>query len=292
MTLALIRRQRIGSRVWESGPTSFQTRGTMKRFVPLASMLSVILAAFAWMPTNDIGYAQDPPTPVPAPTPTPTVFAKLQGPLTVTAGKAFAIYYDVSTVGNSTWTNSYPADAVPPIKARDEYGRAMLLFFDSVKGDYRFEIEVQYPVPGLDPFARDVWVVHVGTTKPNPRPSPTPTKPKPKPTPTPVPPPAQLTHGYLILIDRWTDRDKSADLRSLKPENPVWSSMREAGTPVINLDADSEEAIKDYSTYVGKEPVLLIFDADRNNAFVNFEPVKSSSDVRTVYRKYFGKDLP
>lgn len=127
------------------------------------------------------------PQPTPAPPKENVVVATFEGPSEVPPGKAFAVYYTVTEAAPNgdktviTWNNAYPKGATPGAKMTDETGRRMLVFFDSVSGEYKFNLQVQYPVNGLDPFAYATHTVMVGK-KPAPTPpQPTPTPPKPAP---------------------------------------------------------------------------------------------------------------
>lgn len=126
--------------------------------------------------------------------------------------------------------------------------------------------------------------------------------PKPAPTPTPIPPPLPpegdvVAHAYFVFVDRWNDRDNSAELQALGPAAAEWAAMRSAGHKVLNLDADSEVAQDLYKPYLSSAPVLLVFDLDAKGPsggpkFIGPTPVKNLADVRAAYKKATGKDLP
>ncbi len=112
-------------------------------------------------------------------------------------------------------------------------------------------------------------------------PGPTPVPPGPTPNPTPDPQPV-LKHATFILIDSWIGRAASADLLSLGPEAKAWATIRAAGHTVYFVDNGSALAKSRYPTYVGKSPVLLVYDRDAGDKFVAQYTVGSIADVARV----------
>ena len=153
------------------------------------------------------------------------------------------------------------------------------------------------PKPGEEPQYRMITIV----TLTGPRPPPAPPKPGPKPDPDPTPdPPAPdgaIARAYFVFVDRWNDRDTSADLLALGPSASEWAAIRAAGHKVLNLDADSTTAQSQYKSFLGDSPVLLVFDLDAKGPsggpkFIGPKPVKNLADVRAVYKATTGKELP
>ena len=149
------------------------------------------------------------------------------------------------------------------------------------------------PKPGEEPQYRMITIV----TLTGPRPPPAPPKPDSDPTPDPPAPAGAIARAYFVFVDRWNDRDTSADLLELGPSASEWTAIRAAGHKVLNLDADSTTAQSQYKSFLGDSPVLLVFDLDAQGPsggpkFIGPKPVKNLADVRAVYRATTGKELP
>ena len=102
--------------------------------------------------------------------PTPPTVA-LDGPTEIPSG-GFHLAVTAPANAKLRWRNSYPEGAAEPLKLRDDDGKQILVFLQTVPGVYEFYLSAQVPAEGLDPFAEATHRVKVGQGPQPPPPGP------------------------------------------------------------------------------------------------------------------------